>query len=172
MSALLHADAFRPVPIGRPALLSLQAGTPRRFGVEDIGETGMLSGWAGAEPGHAWNDGVDATLLVATRRQPGPVELVFSVEPYVTRQNPSQELTLYANGARAGYWRLGRREVVSLSAWIDPGWWREVAERAVLRLVFHMPQSVSPAELGECQDFRRLGLSFRDIAISPSRMEI
>ena len=182
MNVALPSESFRapvvvelglvePVPIGRPALLSLQLGTARRFGAEDIGETGMCGGWAGTERGHAWNDGVDATLVVATRHHPGPVELTVEVEPYVTRQNPVQELTLYANGARAGYWRLSQRDVTPLTAWIDPGWWRDLNDRAVLRLVFHMPQSISPAELGECNDLRQLGLSFRSIVLMPSRIE-
>ena len=162
-------NSGEPVPIGRPAILSLQPGVCRRFGAEDIGETGMVQGWAGVEPGHAWNDGVDAVLLVGTRLEPGPVELEIEVEPYVTRQNPVQELTLYVNGARAGYWRMSARVVTALTAWIDPGWWRVVNDRAVLRLVFHMPQAISPAELGECDDLRQLAASFRSVQLRAAK---
>ena len=178
MSVVPHPETMRspalmaePFSIGRPAMLSLQPGVTRRFGIEDIGETGMLAGWAGSESGHAWNDGVDATLLVATRRAPGPMDLEIHAEPYVTRQNPLQELTLFANGARVKFWRLSHRDVTRMTGWIDPCWWREVHDRAVLRLVFHMPQSVSPHELGECADLRQLGFSFRSIALLPSLLE-
>lgn len=161
-----------PVPIGRPAILSLQPGVPRCFGSDDIAETGMLQGWASCERGHAWNDGPDATLLVATRRRPEASELVVAVEPYVTRQNPTQDLTLYANGARAGFWRLSVREVTHLAAWIDPAWWREVGDRAVLRLVFHMPQSVVPHEIGDGDDRRQLGFSFRSLALMAAKSDV
>ena len=177
MSALQGAELQRlpvalvPISIGRPAMLSLTPGVMRAFGSEDIGEAGLLTGWAATEAGHAWNDGVDATLLIATRRQPGSTELELFVEPYVTRQNPMQDLTLYVNGARAGYWRMQEREVTRLVAWIDPSWWREVHDRAVLRLVFHMPQSASPAQLGDGFDLRQLGLSFRSIALLTSSTE-
>ncbi len=178
MSAVLSPDVFRqttvaePVPIGRPAMLSLQPSVARLFGAEDIAETGMLAGWSDVEAGHAWHNGIDATLLVATRQRPGPAELEIGLEPYVTRQNPMQEMTLYANGARAGYWQFDRREVVRVNAWIDPGWWREVHERAVLRLVMHMPQAVCPREIGDGEDMRRLAFSFRTITLLPSRMEV
>jgi hypothetical protein len=177
MSAVLQSDGFRaapgaePVPIGRPAMLSLQPGVTRAFGPEDIGEAGLLSGWAAAEAGHAWNDGADATLLIATRPKPGAFELEIEAEPYITRQNPTQELTLFANGARAGFWRISNRDVTRMTAWIDPMWWREHHERAVLRLVLHMPQSVSPRDLGDGEDLRQLGFSFRRIGLVQSRME-
>jgi hypothetical protein len=153
-------------------MLSLPSGASRLFGAEDIGETGMLAGWSDVEPGHAWNNGIDATLLVATRPTPGPAELVISLEPYVTRQNPFQELTLYANGARAGFWQFSRREVESISAWIDPFWWRELHDRAVLRLVLHMPQAVCPREIGDGEDMRKLAFSFRSITLLPSDVEV
>jgi hypothetical protein len=177
MSAVLQPDGFRPgppaepVPIGRPSMLSLQPAVARAFGVEDIADAGLLAGWASSEPGHAWNDGVDATLLVATRHRPGPCDLVIEAEPYITRQNPVQEITLFANGARVGFWRLSQRQVVRMTAWIDPQWWRETHDRAALRLVFHMPQSVCPTEIGDGCDLRQLGFSFRSIVLLASRSE-
>ena len=177
MSAVLQPDGYHPilpadpVPIGRPSMLSLQPTVTRACGVEEIADAGMVSGWATSEPGHAWNDGVDATLLVATRHRPGPCDLVIEAEPYITRQNPVQDITIFANGARVGFWRVSQRQVVRMTAWIDPQGWRETHDRAALRLVFHMPQSVSPSELGECNDLRQLGFSFRSIVLLASRSE-
>ena len=153
-------------------MLSLQPGASRAFGAEDIAATGLLAGWSDVEPGHGWNNGIDATLLIATRPSPGPMELAISLEPYVTRQNPFQELTLYANGARAGYWQFSRREVETITAWIDPFWWRTHHDRAVLRLVLHMPQAVCPREIGDGEDMRKLAFSFRSIALQVSEMEV
>lgn len=178
MSAALQMDGFHPptssevVVSLRPPRLSLPVGARRAFGMQDIGASGMLAGWAQCEAGHVWNDGPDATLLVATRRQPGPVELEIVVEPYVTRQNPAQEMTLFASGARVAFWRAASREILTLRAWIDPLWWRDAHDHAALRLVFHMPQSVSPFEIGDGDDMRQLGFSFRSIELKPSRQEI
>jgi hypothetical protein len=58
-----------------------------------------------------------------------------------------------------------------MAAWIDPQWWRETHDRAALRLVFHMPQSVSPSEIGDGGDLRQLGFSFRNIVLLASRSE-
>lgn len=178
MSAVQAAGAHRPAvvaeptPIGSPAMLSLRTGIARRFGPEDIGATGMLAGWSDVEPGHAWNNGIDATLIVAAVEPPGPAELEISLEPYVTRQNPMQELTLYANGARAGYWQFSQREVTRIAAWIDPFWWRARHDCAVLRLVLHMPQAVCPREIGDGQDMRRLAFSFRSIILRQSTVDV
>lgn len=111
-------------------------------------------------------------MLVATRRSPVEYDLEIQAEPYVTRQNPVQELTLYANGARAGFWRFSKREVIRFSACIDPMWWREQGDRSVLRLVFHMPQSVAPNDIGDGQDMRQLGFSFRSLTLIPTRSDV
>ena len=86
MSASIHqggpaADMFRPpvladaVPLGRPSLIWLQPGIARAFGTEDIASCGLVSGWAAPEPGHTWNDGIDAVLRIATRRADQPLML-------------------------------------------------------------------------------------------------
>ncbi len=160
------------VPILPPApqdhaQLWLPQGKPRAFGQEDIALSGLASGWAQCEPGHAWTDGFDATLLLATPRTEREMTLIIEAEPYVTRQNPVQDVTLFLNGARAGFWRLSHRRVTALTTWIDPAWWRQSDQISQLRAVFHLPQSVSPAELGDGQDQRCLGLSFRRISLHP-----
>jgi hypothetical protein len=168
------AELLRPpvlaeaVPLGRPSLLWLQPGLPRSFGTEDIGSGGLVSGWAAPEPGHTWNDGIDATLRIALRRADQPLSLTLAAEPFVTRQNPTQDVTIYANGARAGFWRLTERHVTQMVAWIDPIWWRLQDGGSVLRIVVHLPQSVSPAELGSGEDVRQLGLSCRSILLTPA----
>lgn len=156
-----------PVPLRRLSMLWLQPGETRHFGTEDIGHAGLVGGWAGAEPGHAWNDGFDATLRIATDRADQPMLLMLAAEPYVTRQNPNQDVTVYANGARAGFWRLTIREVAQMPIWIDPSWWTTQGSHAELRLVVFLPQSVSPRELGDGEDMRLLGLSFRSLTLVP-----
>jgi hypothetical protein len=164
MSALLKLETPPP-----QTALVLDIGVTRHFGLRDIGEAGLLSGWARGEYGHAWNDGIDATLLLALPHRPGPMALDFEVEPFVTPQNPVQDLTIFASGARAGFWRVTKRQVTRISTWIDPVWWRDTPEGAAMRLVFHMPLSVSPQELGTCNDLRQLAFNFR--SITPTRSE-
>lgn len=164
MSALLRTET------PAPQALALEIGVTRHFGLRDIGETGLLSGWASGEFGHAWNDGIDATLLVSMPHRPGPLMLELEVEPFVTPQNPVQDLTVFASGARAGFWRVAKRQVIRLATWIDPACWRDAPSGAAMRLVFHMPLSVSPQELGTCNDLRQLGFNFR--SITPTRSEI
>jgi hypothetical protein len=156
-----------PLSVRRLSMLWMQPGETRHFGTEDIGTAGLLAGWAAAEPGHAWNDGFDATLRIATDRADQPMLLTLAAEPYVTRQNPIQDVTVYANGARAGFWRLTARDVAEMPIWIDPSWWTMQDGSATLRLVVFLPQSVSPRELGDGEDMRLLGLSFRSLTLSP-----
>ena len=153
-------------PAKQNAALAMVCGTTRHFGLRDIGETGLLSGWAQAEHGHAWNDGIDATMLVSLPHHPGALVLELEVEPFVTPHNPIQDLTLFASGARAGFWRVGKRQVTRICTWLDPLWWRVEPNGVSMRLVLHMPLSVSPQDLGTCNDLRQLGFNYRSITLN------
>jgi hypothetical protein len=147
-------------------LLECQPGVVRLFGIADIGQNGLVSGWAFPEEGHTWNEGYDAVLAVSAASPPGPCSVVVEGEPYVSRQQPVQDVTIYANGRRAGFWRLSERTEFDLQAPIEPEWWFERGDIWTLKLVFHLPNSVRPCDIGDGADGREIGFCFRTFQIS------
>ena len=149
----------------RRGMLECEPGVVRVFGRADIGAQGQIAGWAEPEDGHLWNDGHDATLLIAVAARPSRLLLLLGGEPYVSRVRPVQEMTVYGNGLRIGHWRLTQRAEVTLSATLEPEWWLQRGRRAVMRLGVHLPHSLRPKDAADGPDGRELGFCFRSICL-------
>ena len=158
--------AAQAVSRGRD-VLECEPGVVRLFGAVDIGTRGQLGGWAEPEEGHVWNDGNAATLLIAVPAMPPRLLLSLGGEPYVTRVRPAQEVTLFGNGLRLGYWRLTQRAGLALDVVLEPEWWLRRGRRALMRLDFHLPNSVRPRDAADGPDGRELALCLRSISLAP-----
>jgi hypothetical protein len=145
--------------------LDCEPDVSRLFGLADIGTRGMLGGWSDPEEGHAWNDGAEAGYAITMRPPCGRLMLVLVGEPYITRVRPLQELTIFGNGFRVGYWRLTQRTEVTLSAPLEPEWWRMRKQQALMRLAFYLPHSVRPKDIADGPDSRELGFCFRSLCL-------
>lgn len=148
--------------------LKVDFGVTRAFGNADIGTRGLLRGWAAPEPAHVWNDGYVAELAVAaplkdigaTRR------VTFEGAPFVSAAHPQQDITLFANGLFAGFWRLGQSdEPVTLDAILPPHYWLAGPDESKITFSFLTPGAVSPAQIGAAADNRRLAFSFQSLLI-------
>jgi hypothetical protein len=149
----------------RETFLECEPGVTRLFGAADIGSRGMVSGWSGPEDGHNWNDGVEAVYSFAVKPPVTRLELALMGEPYVTRARPTQEITLYGNGYRLGYWRLSARSDAALTVVLEPEWWLSRGSNAVMRLMLHLPNSVRPRDINDGQDGRELGFCCRSLCL-------
>ncbi len=145
--------------------LHCEAGVVRLFGAADIGVTGLVSGWAEPEEGHTWNDGVEAALLLTTRRRPGAALLLLTGEPYVSRARPVQELTVFGNGFRLASWRMAHRTETMHTIRLEPEWWLDRVNHSVMHLAFCLPLSARPKDLADGPDGRELGFCFRSICL-------
>src|SRR4051812_7892109 len=115
----MRSEPLRSGPVPKPAAEAvLDAGISPLFGNGDIAGEGMLSGWAFPEDTHNWNDGVEATFSLAVKATGGAFELVIEGAPLIDRKYPKQEITLYVNGFRVGYWNLYDNKPQSLTALI------------------------------------------------------
>jgi hypothetical protein len=142
--------------------LELRIGRNERFGKSGL-ESGLLAGWSNTEEAHVWNDGVTAALLVSQCGCARPLVVDVSGQPYLPRSDWVQDITLYANGWFAGFWRFRDDKPGVLHARIEPAWWFMRSDRAYLQLTFLLPNSISPAQaLGE-PDRRQLAFCFRTI---------
>jgi hypothetical protein len=159
------SDYFNPAAAG--AVLECDPGVIRLFGLTDIKSRGCRRGFADPEYGHNWNHGFDPTLVLSVEGEIGAATLVIGGEPFVTRSQPVQDLTVYVNGYRAGFWRLVDNTNYSLRIEIEPEWWFLRDARAILKVVFHLPNSVRPGDIGEGEDGRELGFCFRTLLLEP-----
>lgn len=153
-------------PVSRTrAILDCEPDVIRLFGAADIGTLGQIDGWAEPEEGHVWNNGREATLLISVPAPAPRLLLALGGEPYVTRLRPAQEVTLFGNGLRIGYWRLTHRADITLAVALEPEWWLRRGRRAVMRLGMHLPQSVRPSDISDGPDGRELGFCLRWICL-------
>jgi hypothetical protein len=143
-----------------------EIGATRLFGNFDLSSTGLVSGWSKPEDPHIWNDGPECVLRIVT--EPVKPALRISVEgtPFIGGRCTSQDVTLYVNGMRLGFWRLHESKSYVLSATIEPEQIFERNGEAVLTCAWHLPTSVSPLELGLGKDTRELGFCFRSVTLS------
>ena len=146
--------------------LEYEPGVVRLFGAADIGVTGLKSGWSYPENGHTWNEGIDATLVLSLEDVEGVSHLVVEGQPYLSAQQPVQEITVFVNGFWAGFRRLTGLGAFSLDVEIQPEWWFRRGDRFLLNVVFHIPTSVRPVDLGEGTDSRTLGFCFRSLLLT------
>jgi hypothetical protein len=145
--------------------LFIEPGIIRIFGKGDIARRGQISGWAEPEDGHTWNEGIETSVLLEAQQPTGPVTIAVEGMPYITGTAKKQDVTLYANGYRVGFWRLTSQEHLTITATIEPEQWFARDGKATLRLVWHLPDCVSPKELGEGIDGRRLAFAFCTITL-------
>ena len=168
MQAIPDEGSYNVLDMARgDNFLDCELGVIRLFGVADIGTKGMISGWSDPEDGHNWNDGVEAEYAVAIR--PPVTRLMLSImgEPYVTRARPVQEITLFGNGYRLGFWRMSARVETVMMVALEPEWWLPRGNKALLRLALHLPNSVRPRDINDGQDSRELAFCCRSLCLRP-----
>jgi hypothetical protein len=149
----------------RDNFLDCELGVIRLFGAGDIGTRGLISGWSGPEEGHNWNDGVEAAYALAVRPPVTRLLLAIMGEPYVTRARPLQEVTMFGNGYRLGYWRMNARVETVMMVPLEPEWWLSRGTKALMRLTLHLPNSVRPCDINDGQDGRELAICCRSLCL-------
>jgi hypothetical protein len=152
--------------IANTAAVDVGWGVVRLFGTCDIGDYGLGQGWAPPEPSHIWNDGPDATLHLLLRGEPRRAKLSIDGMPFIRPGQPRQEITLYVNGFRLGFWRLLEPKIGTLSAMIAPEQMFMRGENCVLDCTFHIPTCARPMDLGEGGDRRELGFCFQTVVVA------
>jgi hypothetical protein len=126
----------------------------------------MRAGWAQPEGSHVWNDGPESHMEVAVAETHRALSIAITGIPLIHQQRPFQEITLFVNGYRLGFWRLRKADVSLLSATIAPEQIWPRAGRGMLHLAWHIPFSVSPSQLGTGSDGRELGFCFHALSLT------
>ncbi len=141
--------------------------TPGRvvhFGSSGDSSPYQAMGWSYSEPGATWTVSSDATLFFRLPPGAAPAFLHASLAGFIDPAHPATRFRVLVNGVEIGAWRAG-----SDPPWLD---FRASIPPAALsgslaRVVFHIDNPRSPAELGMSPDMRRLGVALRALALEP-----
>ncbi|MFA5950227.1 MAG: hypothetical protein WC807_08085 [Hyphomicrobium sp.] len=128
-----------------------------RFGT-GVGDSRVLKGgWAAMEPWGVWSNMTEAELSIWVGRAKNDIDLELRARGIVP-----QEVRVAANGEDIGTVQLNNR-TAKASVKIA----REIAaKQSPLRLVFHVPEMRSPAELGIGADTRKLGIALESATVT------
>lgn len=151
----------------RIEVVGFELGVARAFGVGDVSSHMLLSGWAAPEHNHIWNDGPEASFAITMQTMPNK-RVMLKVEglPFIAEDLKSQDVTLYFNGSRIGFWRLYAMDKTFLVAEIEPEYWLARGGGAYGKCAWHMPGSTRPSEVTGADDQREIGFCFQSIEIS------
>jgi hypothetical protein len=143
-----------------------EMGTTRLFGNFDLAGVDLVSGWSHPEDPHIWNDGPESVLQIVTEPVKGALRISIEGIPFISGSCTFQNITLYVNGARVGFWRLREPKSHVLSATIEPEQILERHGKSILTCAWHLPSSARPVDMGLGKDTRELGFCFRSITLS------
>ena len=143
-----------------------ELGVTRFFGRGDLNSRYFDRGWAIPEENHSWNDGIDTSLILPLKSCPTKTcALKIKGIPYLTDNIRHQDMTLYVNGHRTGFWRLDARQTYFLIAEIVPEFWFDRGGKGFAKCVWHIPGSARPSEIPGINDKRQLGFCFQEITL-------
>ncbi len=146
MSTLTDPASISPPQERAPVCggVGRRAGPVEIFGNERAPLARLVSGWGEREQDQVWSDGFIAVVAVSRRSRPPPLILSIAGQPYLPAPGGAQEITVYANGWFAGFWRLDADRPYLLDALIEPEWWLQQNQVHVLQVGLLMPNAACP----------------------------
>jgi hypothetical protein len=156
----LFAERFASAPAAFPYC---EVGEEIRFETGQNGGRHTLSGWSVAEPWGTWTDARCAALQFYFREKPlAPLLLVFEARAYTCASHPAQSIRVECQGETLGIWNFDAEQFESRSVVLPAA---AVTASGSLTIYFHLLNPASPAELGESDDLRLLGMALRSLRI-------
>ena len=111
-----------------------------------------------------WSEGPVSTLLFRTEKNYGDIKLEFSCRPYITRKNSTFELDIYVNNSLNKNVKLSNKnQDETLKILIK----EKLIENNEIKIDFNFKNLISPYEVLESPDSRKLGILIKNIKISP-----
>jgi len=131
-----------------------------RFGSGGNGADYCLFGWHNPEADFTWNSGIEAVLELPAPPTAGPYLLNLFAAPFIAGDMHRQTMELSIRGELIARWSLSY-----------PGHYFALLFdhhlAGTLDLVFRIPDTCSPKELGLNGDERRLGVRFHQLWLTP-----
>jgi hypothetical protein len=161
----------------RPRLHYCEYGMTIFFGLGGDSERIRIRGWSHTEPHFTWTDGDSAALGVRLLPSKHPIQLRFKMAGMTAPPRvPFQRVEVHVNSEKLATWEVGHEDVFTL---LVPAKFVRAPKRAPgaprpfvlepgtrLLIEFSIPDAISPLELGQSGDPRRLGLRVAELHIS------
>ena len=151
-----RADAVLQIP---------DVGVVRHFGILDIGDAGLVSGWSTPEEAQTWNNGHEAVLECKLPYLNEGCRVEVAGMPFFCEGTSHQDVYLYINGFRIGFWRLDSSGKHTLSAKVEAEQIFHRQDHSVLKCAWFFPGAVRPADRGLGADIRQLAFCFNSFTV-------
>ena len=111
-----------------------------------------------------WSEGPISTLLFRTDKSYGELKLEIFCKPYITKKNNILELDIYVNNTFNQNVKLtNNNQDEKIEILIN----EKLIENNEIKIDFNFKNPVSPYEVLETPDSRKLGILIKDIKITP-----
>jgi hypothetical protein len=122
-------------------------------------------GWShnSGKPG-IWSEGPMSTLFFRTDKNYGDLKLEILCQPYITKKNNISELDIYVNNSFNKNVKLtNNNQDETFKILIN----KKIIKNNEIKIDFNFKNPVSPYEVLESPDARKLGILVKNIKISP-----
>jgi len=124
-----------------------------------------LTHWSFPEATGRWSDGNKASMrLYVGKAEANDVVITFDLSPYVTGLHPQQTAKVSVNGTPVANWKFSggssTTEQIRVPSQLVRG------ANGALTVDFEFPDAISPKELGQGGDDRKLGVFVRQVQIA------
>lgn len=120
------------------------------------------NGWSQAESWGAWSLGDMGGAVVLSVPVKGAYQLIVDGRAYVTEQHPAQTIIAEVNGTEIATWKFDVAAPAGERTAEIP---KDLIQSGSLRIVLKAPGSVSPAQIGQSEDARVLGLGVKMLTL-------
>lgn len=134
--------AFPEISIGERLQFSDKANSPY-----------LEQGWSQAESWGIWSDGSTASLSIPLPEEKAAL-IRMEVMPHVNEKHPQQTIIIRINNIKVKEISLRKPDIIELN--IPPSAYK--SKHNMIKINFHFPDAISPAELGKNNDTRKLSL--------------
>ncbi len=148
-----------------PGNVQIKKITAYKYGQDIVfGETGNASyyqwdGWSFPEKGHTWTNGRSASLVFEVEEPKTDLILKATLLPYTAQNVNHQRVDIYINGTKVDKWLVNKAGDYTT---IIP---KELVNYSALRILFNLPDAISPRELNVNTDQRQLALAMQRLVI-------
>ena len=109
-----------------------------------------------------WSEGPISTLLFRTDNNYGDLKLEISCRPYITKKNSTVEFDIYVNNSLSKNIKLANKnQYKTFEILIE----EKLIENNEIKIDFNFKNLVSPYEVLESPDSRKLGILIKNIQI-------
>ena len=122
-------------------------------------------GWShnSGKPG-IWSEGPMSTLFFRTDKNYGDLKLEILCKPYITKKNSTSEFNIYVNNSFNKNVKLtNNNQEETFEILIN----KKIIKNNEIKIDFNFKKPISPYEVLESPDSRKLGILVKNIKISP-----